>query len=363
MRTETSVHSDLAIPPGEYLEEVLLELGISKDELALRMDRPAAKLSAIYKGAKAITAETALQLERVLGIPAHVWTGLETEYRLVLQRQRDSLSTDQIRAEAPLVTKFCYRELVRIGEVDAAPTVAGRIRTMQEFFGVTSLRTVLGLKRYQAVFRLGRAGRRSPEAVAAWLRVGERRAHQTPCAAFDKGKLRDALGDLRAMTRHNPARTLDALQARLACCGVALVVCPHFPKTQAHGATFMIGSGKAVLMVTFRGRWSDIFWFSLFHEIGHLLLHDRRTVVLEDGAGGPMETDADAFAANALIDPDALAAFLRARRFRNTDTADFARRVGIHPGIVIGRLQHEGILRPDQGNALRSRYGETESRQ
>ncbi|HRK33223.1 MAG TPA: HigA family addiction module antitoxin [Candidatus Hydrogenedentes bacterium] len=88
MATKPQPHSNLAIPPGEYLEEVLESVGMSKAELARRMKRPAPKLSAIVKGTKAITAETALQLEKVLDIPAHIWLGLETEYRLVLARKK-----------------------------------------------------------------------------------------------------------------------------------------------------------------------------------------------------------------------------------------------------------------------------------
>ena len=84
MMTDTHLYSDLAIPPGEYLEEVIAELGMSKEELARRMNRPAARLSAIYKGEKAMTPETALQLEKVVGVPAHLWIGLESEYRLAL---------------------------------------------------------------------------------------------------------------------------------------------------------------------------------------------------------------------------------------------------------------------------------------
>ena len=84
MMTDTHLYSDLAIPPGEYLEEVIAELGMSKEELARRMSRPAARLSAIYKGEKAMTPETALQLEKVVGVPAHLWIGLESEYRLAL---------------------------------------------------------------------------------------------------------------------------------------------------------------------------------------------------------------------------------------------------------------------------------------
>ena len=89
-RNNQDVYSDLAIPPGEYLEEVIAELGMSKDELSKRLNRPAPKLSAIFKGEKAITPDTALQLEKVVGVPAHIWNGLEAEYRLVQIRGRDS---------------------------------------------------------------------------------------------------------------------------------------------------------------------------------------------------------------------------------------------------------------------------------
>jgi HTH-type transcriptional regulator/antitoxin HigA len=89
MMTDQSVHSDLAVPPGEYLEEVLEELGMTKDELAKRMDRPAPKLSAIFKGEKVITPDTALRLERVVGGPAQIWIGLESEYRRALARTEE----------------------------------------------------------------------------------------------------------------------------------------------------------------------------------------------------------------------------------------------------------------------------------
>jgi len=88
MGIDTALHSNLAIPPGEYLEEVLDELGISKAELARRMNRPPGKLSAIFRGKKAITPQTAIQLEQVLGVGAHIWLGLETEYRLTLAREQ-----------------------------------------------------------------------------------------------------------------------------------------------------------------------------------------------------------------------------------------------------------------------------------
>ena len=99
MMTETAIHSDLPIPPGEYLEEIIGELGMTKDELAQRMNRPASKLSSIFKGQKAITPDTALQLEKVVGVPAHVWTGLEAEYRLTLARIQAESEQESLKVE------------------------------------------------------------------------------------------------------------------------------------------------------------------------------------------------------------------------------------------------------------------------
>ena len=104
MMIKEHTHSDSAVPPGEYLEEVIAELGMTKNELAQRMSRPAPKLSAIFTGDKAITPDTALQLEKVIGVPAHIWTGLEAEYRLTLARNQEVLEVQKLRDESNLVT-------------------------------------------------------------------------------------------------------------------------------------------------------------------------------------------------------------------------------------------------------------------
>src|SRR5664280_2040257 len=117
MTTSASIHSDLAIPPGEYLEEVIAELDMSKDELARRMRRPPAKLSAVFKGEKAITPDTALQLEKVVGVPAHIWLGLESEYRLTLARAQSQVEYARLRDESRLVAGYCYSELMKAGVV------------------------------------------------------------------------------------------------------------------------------------------------------------------------------------------------------------------------------------------------------
>lgn len=365
MATEQKLHSDLAVPPGEYLEEVIDELGMTKDELARRMGRPAPKLSAIFKGTKAITPDTAMQLEKVVGVPAHIWLGLEAEYRLALAQKAEK---DQLTREVKLLTPFCYPELAKLGFVKKLSVRRDKVRELQRFFGVASLDSVLEVRRYQAAFRVGKAGAAPtrPHAVASWLRMGELRAREIPCKPFDRAKLESSLDKIRAMTLMKPEEFQAPLIRLLAECGVALVIAPHFPGTKAYGATFWLGRDKAVLMLTIRGHWADIFWFSLFHELGHLLLHDRRETFIEDGNAPPdleeQEREANAFAADQLIPPAVYERFVKRGDFYPESIARFARELGIDPGIVVGRLQHDGLLRPNWGNKLRTRYTWTASK-
>lgn len=358
MMTNETIHSTLAIPPGEYLEEVIGELGMTKDELARRMGRPATKLSPIFKGEKAITPDTALQLEKVVGVPAHIWTGLEAEYRLTLARHEQTQEEERLKAETELVAKYPYSELVKNGEIVKYSKPIEKVRALQTFFGVMSLESIPDLQRYQAVFRYGKSsrGERTPEAVAAWLRMGERRAQKIHCAPYSKDRLLDSLEQLRPLTLQPPEVFQKRLLSILADCGVALVICPHFSKTMTHGATFWLGRERAVLMITIRGKWADIFWFSLFHEIGHILLHSRQMVILENNGGDKLEKEADTFASDTLIPREPGLNFIRRRSFYKDDIIAFAKTIGIHAGIVTGRLQHEKMILPHWANDLRSRY-------
>ena len=359
MAINQEVYSDLPIPPGEYLEEVIKDLGMSKEELAKRMNRPAPKLSAIFKGGKAITPDTALQLEKVVGVPAHFWAGLEAEYRLALARRQNAEEQRRLKKEGHLVKRFRYADLLKLGVLARKTRPTDKVLELHKFFGVSTLGTILDLRRYEAVFRSGRQ-KRSPEAVASWLRVGELEAQRMRCAPFHKRRLKESLEVVRAMALQSPEDFQKNLHHLLADCGVALVLCPHLPGTYAHGATFWIGNYKAVVMMTLRYKWADVFWFSLFHELAHILLHKSQAVILEDddrdSAHKALEEEADRFAADTLIQPEAYKAFLKASRLFGEDIERFAKQVGIPPGIVVRRLQKEGHIRPSWHNGLRRRF-------
>jgi HTH-type transcriptional regulator / antitoxin HigA len=359
MGTNNNIHSDLPIPPGDYLEEVIEELGMTKDELAKRINRPAPKLSAIFNGTKSITPGTALELERAVGVPAHIWTGLEAEYRLALKRIEHSKALSQLKSEIKLVTLFRYADLVGMGVIEKFTKPVDKVLSLHKFFGVTSLAAVPQLRRYQLAFRKSSNHTKgyTPQAVSAWLRIGETSAMNSQCAPYNETRLRSALSQIRTMTNQSPDKFQGPLHKTLADAGVVLVVCPHMPRTGIQGATFWMGSEKAVVMMTLRYGWADIFWFSLFHELGHILLHGRNTVILEKQDQDPkylkQEAQANRFAGNTLIPSEAYKAFISQDQFYEENITAFARSIEIDPGMVVGRLQHDGHMPNDWHNGLR----------
>lgn len=357
MGTERRIHSDLAIPPGEYLVEVLEARRMSQAELARRTGRPVQAINEIAKGEKALTPETALQLERALGVPAHIWTGLESRYQLLRAKEAEK---KLIRRELPYLQKTPYKQLVKLGCVSRTRDGEHKVRELHRFYGVSSL------DHLPAIWAGAPSFRRSPKwdasrfALAAWLRCAELHAIGVVATSFNKAALRAALSDIRSMTMTNVRDLPAKLAERLADCGVIFILQPHFPGTYAHGATFRLKDGRAVLVLSIRCKWADIFWFSLFHEIGHLLLH-KKSLFVDDGdvpaEHSELEKEADRFAEETLISSAKFRAFLDRGDLSAAAVKALAIEEGIAAGIIVGRLQQEGVSAHDSDlNRLRRRY-------
>lgn len=346
MITEPHIVSDLAIPPGEYLEEVLEDIGLNQAELARRMGRPAQAINEIIKGEKAITPETSIQLENVLGVPAYIWTGLESEYRLIKANQSE---TDKARKEEALLVNFPYSDISQLGLVEKTRDPLMRVQNLRRFFGVASLFNLNGVKAYKPAFRQSTNNDINHEALAAWLRSGALIADEINCDKYSKETLLSKITDIRKLTlEQEPGVFFPKLQMILKQCGIALVVIPLFKKTHTTGATFWVKKEKAVIMMSLRGSWADIFWFSLFHELGHILLHDKRTTFLENGASDDtwkkQENEADNFSQKTLISEIKFQEFIQGMDFSALSIKTFAESIDIAPGIVTGRLHHERLL-------------------
>ena len=353
MPTE-QILSDLPIPPGELLAESIETAGLTQADLARRMGRPAQAINEIIRGAKEITAETAIQLERVLGIPAHIWLGLEAEYQHTKARREDR---QRLQAEAKLAARFPCQALRRLGWIKKTRDPISEVETLLDFFGVSTLSAVAESE--AAAYRLSRSHPAQPEALAAWLRRGRLEAQQVKTEPFSEQRLQDLLPELRSLTRTKPEVFGPQVKRELAACGLALVLLPHLPKTHAHGASRWLAPEKVAVQLSLRGKWADIFWFTLFHELGHVLRHGRRDVFIEwvDGSQDDREREADAFAAETLISPPAYEAFLRRTpKLSAAAVATFADQQSIAPGIVVGRLHHDRKVPHSDLNHLRVRY-------
>jgi HTH-type transcriptional regulator/antitoxin HigA len=354
MTETTRIWPDVAIPPGEVLGETIEALGLTQAELARRMGRPSQTVNEIVRGSKEITPETALQLERVVGVPAHVWTRLDADYRFNKARLEDR---EQLEAEKERAAAFPYREMSKHGWVPRTRDRLEQTSELLKYFGVASLAMVKQFE--EAAYRSARRRECSPEALAAWVRQGERVAQRVAADPFDAKTLRAAVPGFRALTRKRPEQFLPKLRERLAAMGVILVLVPHLPKTYAHGATFWVAKGRAVVQMSIHYRWDDVFWFSFFHELGHVLKHGKGSVFIErsDGSKSAREAEADAFASDSLIPPRLYERLVsQGPPFSRKLVLTFAEWLGVAPSIVVGRLQHERLVRYSHLNGLRSRF-------
>jgi HTH-type transcriptional regulator/antitoxin HigA len=351
---------DWAVAPGEFLGETLAERGMTQTELARRIARPLKTVSEIATGKAAITPDTAIQLERALGIPASFWNGAEARYREAQARERARV---ELREHASWLRLFPVKHLVLRDVLPAAATTEDAVAGLLAFFEVGS---PAGWEnqwgRVAASFRLPNNVKTSRYALAAWLRWGERQADLLDVATYDEGKFRGVLKRARRLSRAQVLTlALEQLTVELSQAGVALVVLESLPGAPASGAARWLRGTRPLIQLSLRYRSDDQFWYSLYHEGAHILSKTKRTDVVEDTEHPDLtdesEQAADAFARDALISPGALDAFVAKGDLTRVAVRAFAQDLEISPGIVVGRLQHDGVITHPRLSDLKRRYG------
>lgn len=344
---------DWAVPPGEILAETLRERRMTQVDLARRMNRPLKTVNEIIKGKAALTPETALQLELALGISARFWNNLERNYREQLARLA---AKDDLKKYAGWIDRFPIAALRKANLLPSGLAKDDLMVELLKFFRVSS---PAGWEKQwgdpQAAYRQSKAFSASPEAVASWLRWGQVVAEQVECPPFDPSRFLAALKELRGLTVKMPAMWQPRIRELCAVAGAIVLVQREFPGTRLSGATQWLTPDKALIQLTLRYRSDDQFWFSFFHEAGHVLLHGRRRTFVDepDGPGTPLELEADTFARDFLIDPSAYRDFRAAETVDERSIRAFAKMIGVAPGIVLGRLQRDKVLPPSQLNHLK----------
>lgn len=351
---------DYVSPPGETLQEVLEERGMSQAELAERTGRPKKTINEIINGKAAITPETALQLERVLGIPASFWNNRERRYREARVRAEEQ---ERLQKQIAWLDLIPVKAMIKLGWIQRYQDKVEQLRSVLNFFAVASPEQWEGIWCSTHVFfRKSQAFQTDPGAIAAWLRQGEIEANEISCASYDANKFREVLRQIRTLSVEPPEIFQPEVVRLCAEAGVAVVFVPQLPKIRTCGATRWLNPNKALIQLSLRYKTDDHLSFAFFHEAGHILLHGKRDVFLEGkGVQGvdeqDLEEEANKFAADILIPPAELKRFLASGQQQSKLVIEqFAAEIGIAPGIVVGRLQHDGVLPPTHCNDLKQGF-------
>lgn len=327
---------DYAVAPGETLSEVMASLDMNQKELAKRLEMSEQSLNRIFKGEQPISYTTANRLELVTRVPAHFWNNLEAEYREQLakieerQRLMDSIAW---------LKTIPVKELIDRGCLDPQPDKVSMLREVLKFYGVVSVASWSKIWEQPAV-----AARRSPcfetrpGDASAWIRRGELQAHDVVCQPYNKARFKEILKQIRRLTCQSAEVFEPEMKRLCAEAGVAVVLVHEMKKVPWSGATKWLTPDKAMILLSLRGKREDKFWFSFFHEAGHVLYDSKKDLLINDGSHDDLrEERADQHASDFLIPTKYHPTIVNLRS--KVEVLQLADDLGIAPGIVAGRYQ------------------------
>ncbi|MCJ2530736.1 MAG: HigA family addiction module antitoxin [Candidatus Thermoplasmatota archaeon] len=336
----------LAIAPGEYIREELEARGWTQEDLARIIGRSQPKVNEIVTGKRAITTQTARELAGAFDTSAQLWMNLESAYQLAKSEE----PIGEIEERAKLYSKAPVKEMERRGWIKKTETTHELEAELCRFYETPSLDLDL---------KLTTAARQSVNddvldvRQIAWCYRAYHLAPAIEAAPYTAAKLRSALAELRIFAAQ--PEYAQEVHKRLTEAGVRLIVVEHLPRTRIDGAALWRGNAP-VIVLSMRYDRIDWFWHTLQHEISHILNRDYKDLSLDvdlqqsDRSAWSLNPDierrADADAAAALIDPSEMELFIRRRKpyYSKKWINRFANRIKIHPGIIVGQLQHRGEI-------------------
>lgn len=347
---------DYAVSPGEVLSAELELRGMTQQELARRTGITPKHIISILKAKSAITPETAIKFERALGMPVEYWLNLESHYQEILARAAEE---EQLERDLKWLKHIPINAMVKLSWIEKLKDKKAQLVEVLRFFGIANVNQWDDMwPNLNVAYRQNQKHEVFPEAVSAWLRQGEIEASAITCQPYNKAKFRDVLDEIRSLTTEEPAHFVPAMQELCSMAGVAVVFVPALPKTGVSGATRWLHKDKAIIQLSLRYKTDDHLWFTFFHEAGHILLHGKKELFLEGTNGLDQEKEhaANIFAQEELIPAKLFSEFIAGRNFNKAAITEFAKTVGIAPGIVVGQLQHKGLLNIKFCNDLKQRF-------
>lgn len=349
----------IAFHPGYYVKEIIDDMEITQVEFAKRLGTTPKNLSELLSGQIKLSTDLAQKLSVMLGTSIELWINLEKTYETKLLEIQNEWKKDE---EYSILKSIDYSYYKKFGLPDTKK-IEDKISSLCSFFCISSL-TILKQPDFLVNYRTGTKQVTEKNVInsRAWVQTAINIGKNIETSNFDKEKLISYLPNIRNMTVLEPDVFLPKLKSIFSDCGVSFVLLPHLKNCGINGAVKWLNNNKVILALNDRRNYADTFWFSLFHEIKHVLQHKTKEIIVSldkkelETFDSELEQDADEFARNTLIPLEKYEAFISFNSFSETNITRFAKNINIHPGIVVGRLQSDKILDYTRLNNLKQKY-------
>lgn len=343
----------IAFHPGYYVKEIVDESGLTQEDFAKRLDTTPKNLSLLIRGEQNLSIDIAMKLSRMMGTTVSYWLNLQNAYNALIAEFK---SEEELKQEKEVFKSLDYRYFrENFGLPDLPRKIDEQINEVRNFLKVATL-SVLEKRDMAVSFRSASSEISNANIIKAnaMVQIAINKALTINAPKYNKMKFKQAVDYALSLTRKHedfyPLIKNAFLEA-----GVIFVILPNLPGSKINGATKKLEK-SVLLMVNDRRLNSDTFWFTLFHEIGHILYGDYG--ISFEKETGEREEIADKFAANSLICPQKYEKFVKEKVFNLTTIQEFADLIDRDPGIVLGRLQNDGLVRYDDWTlqSLRHKY-------
>jgi HTH-type transcriptional regulator/antitoxin HigA len=346
--------------PGYYINEIIEDMEISQDEFAKRLGVTGKTISKLVNGKIDLSEEVAMKLSIMLGTDVKTWLNLQQTY---VEKCLEIEKTKKIDEEVRLVKMIDYKYFVNLGVVQNVRGTVEKVKALCSYFKVSSLNVLLE-EDFLVNYRTGISTVEEKNLInsKAWLQTAINFGKSMDTDVFDMKKLNGYLPEIRSMTVKKPSEFLPRLKLIFRECGVSFVLLPSLKNAGINGAVKWVSAEKVILAMNDRRNYADTFWFSLFHEIKHVLQQKLKIIlisgskVMVKSLDETLEREADLFARDFLIPPKDYEEFLKRDSFSEENIKCFAKKLGIHEGIVVGRLQKDGYVGFNQLNSLKEKY-------
>lgn len=339
---------EMIIHPGETLKEILEERDMSQKELSLRTGFSGKHISTVLNGEKNISVSFAKKLEYALNIDAEFWMNLQNQYdkELIEFDELHSISEEEVSIFKSLKDIFEY--IVEKGFISDIKQKEQSILELRKFFNVSNLDSIPSIVSAGA-FRAQTSVNYDPYVLFAWLKICESLSEKIETEYVPQEeqleKLLSLCPKIKELSLLPQEKFITELQNYFSSCGIAFVIIPAFEGAPLQGFIKTNQDGKTTIGMTFRQKRADIFWFTLFHEIGHFINGDSKQKFIDfESIENLRETKADNFAQKMLLDSSAYSQFVNENNVSLKRIISFAESQNVAPSIVIGRLQHDKVI-------------------